>query len=81
MRRVIEPILAGAGEQAWSEEDIAYLRDLGLIVQDAGGAPRIANPIYAEVVPRHLNAGRAGGPAARAGVVRGRGRRAGRGRG
>ena len=56
VRRVIEPILAGADEQAWSEEDLLYLRDLGLITQDAGGAPRIANPIYAEVVPRHLNA-------------------------
>ena len=25
------------------------------MAQDAGGRPRIANPIYAEVVPRHLN--------------------------
>ena len=56
VRRVIEPILAGATEQSWSEEDLLYLRDLGLIAQDPGGAPRIANPIYAEVVPRHLNA-------------------------
>ena len=56
VRRVIEPILSGAVEQAWSEEDLLYLRDLELIAQDAGGAPRIANPIYAEVVPRHLNA-------------------------
>ena len=29
--------------------------DLGLVTQDVGGRPRIANPIYAEVVPRHLN--------------------------
>ena len=56
VRRVMEPILAGADEQAWSEDDLLYLRDLGLIAQDAGDAPRIANPIYAEVVPRHLNA-------------------------
>ena len=56
VRRVIEPILAGADEQSWSEDDLLYLRDLGLIAQDAGGAPRIANPIYAEVVPRHLSA-------------------------
>ena len=55
VRRVIEPILAGAGQQAWSEEDLAYVRDLGLITQDVGGRPRIANPVYAEVVPRHLN--------------------------
>ncbi len=55
VRRVIEPILAGAGQQAWSDEDLAYVRDLGLITQDVGGRPRIANPIYAQVVPRHLN--------------------------
>ena len=58
VRRVIEPILAGADETECSAEDLAYVRDLGLVAQDAGGpprSPRIANPIYAEVVPRHLN--------------------------
>ena len=55
MRRVIEPILAGADRQMWSSEDVAYVHDLGLVAQDAGGLLRIANPIYAEVVPRHLN--------------------------
>ena len=55
VRRVVEPILTGADEQAWSTEDVAYVRDLGLVAQDAAGTPRIANPIYAEVVPRHLN--------------------------
>ena len=51
----MEPILTGADEQAWSTEDVAYVRDLGLVAQDAAGTPRIANPVYAEVVPRHLN--------------------------
>ena len=55
VRRVIEPILTGADESAWSDEDIAYVRDLGLIALDPDGTPRIANPIYAEVVPRHLS--------------------------
>ena len=55
VRRVVEPILAGGGQQAWSDEDLSYVRDLGLITQDVGGRPRIANPIYAQVVPRHLN--------------------------
>ena len=55
VRRVIEPILAGADRQMWSSEDVAYVHDLGLVAQDAGGLLRIANPIYAEVVPRHLN--------------------------
>ena len=55
VRRVVEPILAGAEETACSEDDLAYVRDLGLVAHGDGGAPRIANPIYAEVVPRHLN--------------------------
>ena len=55
VRRVIEPILAGANEIRGSEEDLAYVRDLGLVAQPVDGPPRIANPIYAEVVPRHLN--------------------------
>ena len=54
VRRVIEPILAGAEEHAWSDEDVGYVRDLGLIALDGDGTPRFANPIYAEVVPRHL---------------------------
>ena len=55
VRRVVEPILAGGEEIRCSEEDLAYARDLGLVARDADGPPRIANPIYAEVVPRHLN--------------------------
>ena len=55
VRRVVEPILAGATTQTWAAEDMAYACDLGLVAQDAAGTPRIANPIYAEVVPRHLN--------------------------
>ena len=58
VRRVIEPILAGSDEVSCSAEDLAYVRDLGLVAEDVGGpprTPRIANPIYAEVVPRHLN--------------------------
>ena len=55
VRRVVEPILAAASKTACSDEDLAYVRDLGLVAQDADGPPRIANPIYVEVVPRHLN--------------------------
>ena len=55
VRRVVEPILTGSLEAACSDEDLAYARDLGLVARDAAGTPRIANPIYAEVVPRHLN--------------------------
>ena len=55
VRRVVEPIIAGAAETACSDEDLAYVRDLGLVAPSDGGPLRIANPIYAEVVPRHLN--------------------------
>ena len=55
VRRVIEPILTGADRIDCSDEDLAYVHDLGLVKQHAGSPPRIANPIYAEVLPRHLN--------------------------
>ena len=51
VRRVVEPILTG-GEAQHEVRDLEYVRDLGLI--DVGHPPRIANPIYAEVVPREL---------------------------
>ncbi len=51
VRRVIEPILSG-GEARHEARDLEYLRDLGLI--DGSEPPRVANPIYAEVVPREL---------------------------
>ena len=51
VRRVIEPLLSG-GEGAHSAFDAEYVRDLGLV---APKPPlRIANPIYAEVLPRVL---------------------------
>ncbi len=59
VRRVIEPLLVGkererAGEdRAEDARDAEYARDLGLI---APGSPRrIANPIYAEIIPRELS--------------------------
>ena len=51
VRRVVEPILSG-GVAQHEVRDLEYVRDLGLI--DAGHPPRIANPIYAEVVPREI---------------------------
>ena len=52
VRRVIEPILSGGDEPRYHLRDLDYVRDLGLVGLDA--PPRIANPIYAEVVPREL---------------------------
>ncbi len=51
VRRVVEPILSG-GEAQHDGRDLEYLRDLGLIAPDS--PPRMANPIYAEVIPREL---------------------------
>ena len=48
VRRVVEPLLSGSGENESSARDIEYVRDLGLIAQH--GPLRIANPIYAEAV-------------------------------
>ena len=52
VRRVVEPLLSGGGEHHFTDRDIEYVRDLGLVAQDPPF--RIANPIYAEVVPREL---------------------------
>ena len=54
VRRVIEPLLSGGDDFEFSERDVEYVRDLGLIAAD--DPLRIANPIYAEVVPRELTA-------------------------
>ena len=51
VRRVVEPILSGSDGQH-GVRDLEYVRDLGLI--DGSQPPRMANPIYAEVVPREL---------------------------
>ena len=52
VQRVIEPMLSGAGHRSYTSRDLEYVRDLGLVALDT--PPRIANPIYAEVVPREL---------------------------
>lgn len=52
VRRVIEPLLTGSDTPMFTDEDLGYVRDLGLIARD--DPPRISNPIYTEVVPRQL---------------------------
>lgn len=60
VRRVIEPLASGgdwrgsAARDLDRLQDLAYVRNLGLIAVD--GPLRIANPIYAEIVPRELTA-------------------------
>ncbi len=55
VQRVIEPMLSGASQPSSTTRDLEYVRDLGLVAMDP--PPRIANPIYAEVVPRELTSG------------------------
>ena len=52
VRSVIEPLLSGADRPNFAPDDYDYVRDLGLIAP--GDDIRIANPIYAEVIPREL---------------------------
>jgi len=49
---VVEPLLSGGAEPRYSSRDLEYVRDLGLVA--LGSPPRIANPIYAQVVPREF---------------------------
>ncbi len=56
VRSVIEPILAGElAEQDPLDDDYRYVTDLGLIAP--GVVPRIANPIYREIILRVLAVG------------------------
>jgi len=52
VRRIISPMLQGQDLNA-RLDDIQYVEDLGLIRRTKQG-PVIANPIYAEVIPREL---------------------------
>ena len=57
VKRVIEPILANSeevDENAMSDEDILYVKDMGLVVKERGKPIRISNAIYREIIPREL---------------------------
>jgi hypothetical protein len=54
---VIEPILTGDSDPELAESDAFMLcMDLGLVAVERG-TPKIANPIYREVIARHLTYG------------------------
>lgn len=56
VRRVIEPIVCGTSKpHDLPDDDIFYVRDLGLIRVEGG--MKIANPVYAEIIPRQLTFG------------------------
>ena len=52
VRRVIAPLLSGGAPDAVTEEDVGYVRDLGLVGQC--DPVEIANPVYREIIPRAL---------------------------
>ena len=52
VRRMIEPMLSGTHRHTFTDRDVGYARDLGLLARDA--PLRVANPIYAEVLPREF---------------------------
>ena len=52
VRRVVLPMLGGSVNAGYSHLDLEYVRDVGLVA--AQGQVRMANPIYAEVIPREL---------------------------
>jgi len=55
VRRVVERIISGEGSiEAFPDDDIDYVCDLGLVRRDGAGEIQIANPIYREVIPRQL---------------------------
>lgn len=48
VRRVVEPIISGGENPTFTNRDLEYARDIGLVAPDE--PLRIANPIYAEVI-------------------------------
>ena len=59
VKRVIEPILSNSeepDESKMSDDDIQYVKDMGLVVKEMGKPLRISNAIYREIIPRELTA-------------------------
>jgi len=54
VRRVIEPLLSGNNPKSVaSEDDIAYVEDIGLITETTDGI-KFSNKLYAEIIPRKI---------------------------
>ncbi len=57
IRRVLQPILAGRfPADDVVDDDIRFVKDLGLLARGESGGLEIANPIYREIIPRALTA-------------------------
>jgi hypothetical protein len=55
--KVMDAVLTGGNAMLVPQDDRQYLMDLGLLKSSNAGGLKIANPIYAEIIPRELNAG------------------------
>ncbi len=56
VRQILEPMLAGTFPGDLPRDDVRYLCDLGLLVQENGHGLTVANPIYREIIVRDLAA-------------------------
>ena len=59
VKSVLEPILANSDEpdeNKMADDDILYVKDMGLVIKERGKPLRIANAIYREIIPRELTA-------------------------
>lgn len=53
---IISAVVTGEAMPTVSEDDFQYVRELGLVRYDDSGQLRLANPIYADAMPRALAA-------------------------
>ncbi len=54
VRAIVAPILLGTAFPNTPPDDLDYAVDLGIVKRGAGGGLVLANPIYAQVIPRVL---------------------------
>lgn len=57
VRRILAPMLSGDHLGELPSDDRRYVVELGLLDRGQGGALQIANPIYAQIIPRELTEG------------------------
>ncbi|MFM7202714.1 MAG: ATP-binding protein, partial [Myxococcota bacterium] len=57
VKRILVPMLAGHHLPELPSDDRRYVIELGLLERGDGGGLQIANPIYAQIIPRELTDG------------------------
>jgi hypothetical protein len=56
VRPIVEAVMTGSDLPTVPDEDLEYVRELGLVRYDDQGRLQLANPIYADAMPRALAA-------------------------